>query len=114
MAELKKYLFNTIYTLALSILGFWVTSIWSDVKSNTSYSISHTKSIKTIEERLNSLENHYDKLPDVYVTRRELNVILGSIDTKMDNVKSDVSNISNDMRDINNKFDKLFEKIYEK
>lgn len=112
--EFRKYLFQTIITVTLGIMSFIVKGIYSDVKTNTSFSIQHTRDIKTITERVENLEKNYNSMPDVYVTRRELNIILGNIDTKVDNIKTDVNAIGSDVKDINNKFDRLMEKIYEK
>lgn len=112
--EFKKYLFQIIITVSLSIISFIVKGIYVDVKTNTSFSIQHTRDINSIKERVGILEKNYNSMPDIYVTRRELNIILSNIDTKVDNIKTDVNSIGSDVKDINNKFDRLIEKIYEK
>lgn len=112
--EFKKYLFQTIITISLGIIGFIVKGIYVDIKTNTSFSIQHTRDLKTIAERVGILEKNYNSMPDIYITRRELNIILSNIDTKIDNIKYDVNSIGSDVKDINVKFDKLLEKFYEK
>lgn len=114
MLEIKKYIINGMIGLGFAALTWWISTVWEATKINTEYSIKYTESFKTINIKLNQLEKNIDKMPDTYVTRRELDIRLQNIDTKIGNLNQEVRSIGNNVKDVNNKFDRLLEKIYEK
>lgn len=114
MTEVKKYLLPIVFGALYSILTWWVSTIWKATDTNTDYSIKHSGDIKNINLKIEGIEKNMERMPDVYVTRRELEIRLQNIDTKIDNIKNDVNNVGADVKNIDSKFDKLFEKIYEK
>ena len=107
MKDFKRKIMDSIMGLLFIFLTWGISTIWNKTENNTSFNIKHQNSINTLKERIDTLEKNYSNMPDTYVTRRELNIILGSIDAKVDSIGTDV-------KDMNVKFDRMLEKIYEK
>ena len=107
MQDIKKYLIQGIFALAFGALTWAISSVWNATNKNTYYSIEHNRDIISLNSRVSKLEQNQNILPEVYVTRRELNIILANIEGKVDNVNGEVKNI-------NGKIDKIVEKLYEK
>ena len=99
------------------LIGIIITSIYNkynDIsKNNDSILISNEK-LEQFDKRITKLEDDNRKLGDVYVTRREFNIILENIDTKLSNVSMNVNNMQVSTQAINEKLDKLTEKLYQK
>lgn len=107
MDLLGKHIIKGVVSVMFLALTWAVSSLWNDTKTNTRYSFEHKKEIESISERVKNIEKRQDGMNDVYVTRRELTIMLNSLKSKVDSVNSEVKNI-------NNKFDKMIEKMYEK
>ncbi len=105
--DLKRIIFNGVAGVLYGILSWGVFALWTDTKHNTEDNIKQSTTLETIENRIDKLENSQSNLPEIYVTRRELNIILSNIESKVDSTNSEV-------KIMNGKFDKLMEKIYEK
>ncbi len=103
--ELKKHLFNTLITVFCAALTWGVRSLWDDTDTNTKNITEYRVQIKTLSDKVDKLESNQNNLPEIYVTRRELNIMLSNIESKVDSTNSEV-------KIMNNKFDKLIEKMY--
>lgn len=107
MQDVKKYIIQGICALAFAGLTWAISTVWDTTNKNTYYSIEHNKDITSLSARVDKLEQRQNVLPEIYVTRRELNIILSNIEGKVDSV-------SGEMKNINGKLDKVVEKLYDK
>lgn len=96
---------NSIIGVIIAGIGGIFFTAFNSINDNTYFSKQHTKDIKELKEKIASLENAHDKMNDIYVTRRELNII-------MNNIENNTSNINNTINSINNKLEKLTDKMY--
>lgn len=106
MQDIKKYFIQGLCALAFAGLTWAISTVWNSTNKNTYYSIEHNKDIISLTSRVNKLEQSQNTLPEIYVTRRELNIILSNIEGKVDSVNGEVKNI-------NGKLDKVVEKLYD-
>ena len=114
MPELTNKVLAGVITLIFGALSAFSGWLWSNVSSNSKAIVAYEGKIKTIEDKVNEMNKDFDKLGDVYVTRRELNIILENIDTKLSNVSMNVNNMQVSTQSMNEKLDKLTEKLYQK
>lgn len=96
---------NSIIGVIIAGIGGIFFTAFNSISDNTYFSKQHTKEIKEIKEKINTLENNQNKMSDIYVTRRELNII-------MDNIESNTNNINKSINSIDNKLERLTDKIY--
>lgn len=114
MTDYKKNIFNIAITIVLGIIGWNIRTMVTKIETNTKYSIEYHKEFEKVNSKIIQLEKDIDKMPDTYVTRRELDIRLQNIDTKIGTLNQEVGSIGNDVKDMNSKFDRLLEKIYDK
>lgn len=107
MDEFKKYFFNTVFSIVTIVAGVCINTLWSKVDTNTSFSISHSQNVKELKQRMDIVEKNYSKMPDVYFTRREMNIFL-------DNINNKLNQMQNDTNSINQKLEKITDKLYQK
>lgn len=105
--DLKKYLTSGIVSFLFLGLSWAVSTLWNDTKKNTYFSIQQSKETELLKKRLETIEEKQSNMDEIFVTRRELSIMLNSIDSKVESVNSEV-------KSLNVKFDKLMEKMYEK
>ena len=96
---------NSIIGVIIAGIGGIFFTGFNQINDNTYYSKQHTKDIKDIQKRIDALENNQNRMSDIYVTRRELNII-------MDNIESNTNNINKSINSIDNKLERLTDKIY--
>lgn len=96
---------NSIIGVIIAGIGGIFFTAFNSISDNTYFSKQHTKDIKEIQKRIDTLENNQNKMSDIYVTRRELNII-------MDNIESNTNNINKSINSIDNKLERLTDKIY--
>lgn len=111
MNDIKKYVTQAIIVAGFGVLSWWVGTIWSDTKTNTNFSIKHTKDLETLQSRVTIVEDNVVKISNDYVTRRELDIRLQNIDSKIDNINKDVNSASKGIEKLNDKIDRILERV---
>lgn len=114
MPEITNKVLGAVIVLIFGALSAFSGWLWTSVSKHNETLTSHETKIITIEDKMKEMDKDFDKLGDVYVTRRELNIILENIDTKLSNVSMNVNNMQVSTQSINDKLDKLTEKLYQK
>lgn len=96
---------NSIIGVVIAGIGGIFFTAFNSISDNTYFSKQHSKDINDLKEKMKILENTQDKMNDIYVTRRELNII-------MNNIENNTNNINNTINSINNKLERLTDKMY--
>lgn len=88
---------NTIITGAIGLVIGAIGKNFSDISETAYYSKLHNREIEEMKEQIKELEREHKSLPDIYVTRREFQIV--------------IENLNNTLEKNNNTLEKLAEKL---
>ena len=92
----NKALPGLMTTLIATIITFWLSNI-KQLQENKTAITEFEKSLEKLEDlhnkRLDILEKQREKMDDYYVTRREFNIIIQSLDEKMNKVDKNIEKL---------------------
>lgn len=94
---------KTIVTCIIGSLVACLFKIFSDISDNTYFSKQHTQEITKLQHRIDRLEDENKKLSDVYVTRRELSVIIDSLKNTLVSVDQKIDRVDRNLEKISDK-----------
>lgn len=94
---------KTIVTCIIGSLVACLFKIFSDISDNTYFSKQHAQEIIKLQHRIDRLEDENKKLSDVYVTRRELSVIIDSLKNTLVSVDQKIDRVDRNLEKISDK-----------
>lgn len=101
--EMNTTIRKTVVTCVIGSLVACLFKIFSDISDNTYFSKQHTQELSKLQIRVERLEEENKKLSDIYVTRRELSIIVDSLKNTLISVDQKIDRVDRNLEKISDK-----------